>query len=84
MSAEVKPEEPTEAGDASSSAPEGQTRSVLRQIEYYFSDSNFPKDKFLMAEVAKSEEGWVDLTTIANFNKVKQMVPSQDLSLIHI
>lgn len=60
----------------------GVTRSILRQIEYYFSDSNFPKDKFLMAEVAKSEEGWVDLTIITNFNKVKGLVPTMDIAII--
>ena len=79
-------EKPTVTGEAEASSsrgePEGVTRQLLRQIEYYFSDSNFPKDKFLMAEVAKSEEGWVELSTIANFNKVKQMVPSQELPVI--
>ena len=59
---------------AESSVPTGVTRSVLRQVEYYFSDSNFPKDKFLMAEVAKSDEGWVNLTVIAGFNKIKGLV----------
>ena len=33
----------------------GVQRSVMRQVEYYFSDSNYPKDKFLNAEVAKNE-----------------------------
>ena len=60
----------------------GVARSVLRQVEYYFSDSNFPKDKFLMAEVAKSDEGWVNLTVIAAFNKIKGLVPDQDLAVI--
>ena len=50
-------------------------RSIARQIEYYFSDANFPKDKFLMAEVAKSAESWVQLSVIAKFNKIIQLVP---------
>lgn len=60
----------------------GVARSVLRQVEYYFSDSNYPKDKFLMAEVAKSDEGWVGLSVIAGFNKVKGLVPDMDLKVI--
>jgi hypothetical protein len=35
-----------------------------------------------MAEVAKSGEGWVEIATIANFNKVKQLVPSQEVSVV--
>ena len=53
-----------------------------RARRYYFSDSNYPKDKFLMAEVAKSEEGWVGLSVIANFNKVKGLVPDGSVTTI--
>jgi hypothetical protein len=71
-----------EAGSSRGPVPEGVPKSVLRQVEYYFSDSNFPKDKFLMAEVAKSEEGWVGIATIAKFNKVKSLVPTEDVATV--
>ena len=58
------------------------TRQVLRQIEYYFSDANYPKDKFLQAEVAKSEDGWVDISVLAGFNRIKTLVPSQEVSAV--
>ena len=29
------------------------------QVEYYFSEANFAKDKFMQAETAKSKEQWV-------------------------
>ena len=35
-----------------------------------------------MAEVAKSPEGWVDITVIAKFNKVKGLVPDEDATVI--
>jgi len=35
-----------------------------------------------MAEVAKSEEGWVGLSVIAGFNKIKGLVPTQDVATI--
>ena len=35
-----------------------------------------------MAEVAKSADGWVDLTVIAKFNKVKGLVPTEDVATI--
>ena len=33
---------------------------LLKQIEYYFSDANYPKDKFLTSEAAKSAEPEAD------------------------
>jgi hypothetical protein len=30
---------------------------VREQVEFYFSDSNFPKDKFLRSQAAQNEEG---------------------------
>jgi lupus La protein len=30
---------------------------VLKQVEFYFSDSNLPKDKFLKEKIASSVDG---------------------------
>ena len=82
---ETKPVEASAATNdtaVSSGLSEETEHAVLRQIEYYFSEANFPKDKFLMAEVAKSSEGWVDLSVIANFNKVKSHIPSRDVAVL--
>ena len=46
------------SGSASVKTPVDVEAALLRQIEYYFSDSNFPRDKFLQAETAKSPEQW--------------------------
>ena len=70
------------SADPTTEVPEGTPKQLLRQIEYYFSDANFPKDKFLQAEVAKSEEGWVGLSVIAGFNKVKSLVPDGSIETI--
>ena len=70
---------PGEKPGTSSSAPAtdaATAHSVLKQVEYYFSDANLPKDKFLTAECAKSTEGWVDLAVIMSFNRIKQLLPS--------
>ncbi|KOO34185.1 RNA helicase [Chrysochromulina tobinii] len=44
-------------------------------IEYYFSD-NLPNDEFMQVEISKDDDGWVDLTVIAGFNRIKQLLPS--------
>ena len=48
-SAFVPGEKPGAAGKAALTPVEG----LLRQVEYYFSDGNFDRDKFLQEEVAK-------------------------------
>ncbi len=45
------------------------------QVEFYFSDANFGRDKFLIAETAKSPEQWIALSVIAGFNRMKARTP---------
>lgn len=52
---------------------------IIRQVEYYFSDLNLVKDKFMQEEIQK-EEGWVNLETLVRFNRLKQL--SADHSVI--
>ena len=39
-------------------------KKVLKQIEYYFGNSNLQRDTFLKAEIDKNEEGWVTLAVM--------------------
>jgi len=49
-------------------------------VEFYFSDSNYPRDKHLRTEASKDQEGFVGLEKIASFNRMKAL--SEDLDLI--
>uniref|UniRef100_A0A0D6QXI2 HTH La-type RNA-binding domain-containing protein n=1 Tax=Araucaria cunninghamii TaxID=56994 RepID=A0A0D6QXI2_ARACU len=44
---------------------------VLRQIEYYFSVENICRDYYLRSHM--DAEGWVPISVIANFNRVRSM-----------
>jgi len=46
---------------------------ILRQVDFYFSDSNFPKDKFLRAQAAQNEQGFVPISTLTTFNRMKEL-----------
>ncbi|KAF8048428.1 hypothetical protein N665_2518s0006 [Sinapis alba] len=46
-------------------------KTVLRQVEFYFSDSNLPIDDFLKKTVTKSEDGLVSLALICSFSKMR-------------
>ncbi|KAJ0466618.1 putative la-type HTH domain, winged helix-like DNA-binding domain superfamily [Helianthus annuus] len=52
--------------------------TILRQIEYYFSDANLVKDHYLRSNM--DEEGWVPLTLIAGFHRVKSL--TSDLQMV--
>ncbi|XP_048490353.1 la-related protein 6A isoform X2 [Beta vulgaris subsp. vulgaris] len=53
---------------------------IIKQVEYYFSDENLPDDKFLMKQVKKDKEGFVSISLIASFRKMKRL--TKDSSLI--
>ncbi|CAH8326488.1 unnamed protein product [Eruca vesicaria subsp. sativa] len=46
-------------------------KTVLRQVEFYFSDSNLPIDDFLKKTVTNSEDGLVSLALICSFSKMR-------------
>lgn len=50
--------------------------AIIKQVEFYFGDSNFPKDKFLQKEVKKKADGYVSLKVIAAFTKLKKLTTS--------
>jgi len=55
-------------------------RRVQEQLEFYFGNSNLQKDRFLKQLAAKDPEGYVELQTIANFNKMREI--TKDINLI--
>jgi hypothetical protein len=54
-------------------APPAHRCPARRQIEYYFSDSNFRRDKFLRAKANEDADGYVALTVLLTFNRVKAL-----------
>jgi len=48
-------------------------QKVRKQVEFYFSESNYPKDRFLRALSATNEEGYVPLSKIILFKRMKEI-----------
>ena len=50
---------------------------LKKQLEFYFSDSNLPKDKFLLMQTKKTPEGWVSLKvlTVRGLARVSHQAP---------
>eukprot|EP00045_Choanoeca_perplexa_P005651 m.47489 g.47489 ORF g.47489 m.47489 type:complete len:366 (-) comp13229_c0_seq2:3-1100(-) len=47
--------------------------AVIKQIQYYFSDRNLLKDKFMQERLKENKEGWVPLATLLTFNRLKAL-----------
>lgn len=56
---------------AAASLDEAKAKLVLRQVEFYFSNSNLPRDGFLRKTVEESEDGLVSLALICSFAKMR-------------
>nr|CAD1825044.1 unnamed protein product [Ananas comosus var. bracteatus] len=56
---------------ATVSLDESKAKNVLRQVEFYFSDSNLPRDNFLKKTVEESEDELVSLAVICSFSRMK-------------
>lgn len=53
------------------SLDEETAKKIIRQVDFYFSDSNLPRDKFLKQTIADSEDGLVSLTLICSFSRMR-------------
>lgn len=51
--------------------------AIRRQIEFYFSDSNLPRDKFLRAKTEENEHGYVDISIILSFKRIMMLNATQ-------
>ena len=64
---EVKEETPFEEPD------DDLCEKIAQQVEFYFSDANITKDKFLLKHVKRNKEGFVSLKLISSFKRVKHL-----------
>ncbi|PRQ46006.1 putative lupus La protein [Rosa chinensis] len=52
------------------------TSKILNQVEYYFSDLNLATTDHLMRFINKDPEGFVPISVVASFKKIKALVSS--------
>ena len=62
-----------QAGAEAEGASAALLAALRKQIEYYFSDFNFRKDKFLRHKAAEDADGFVVLDVLLTFNKIKSL-----------
>ncbi|SJL10808.1 uncharacterized protein ARMOST_14202 [Armillaria ostoyae] len=48
---------------------------AVRQIEFYFADSNLPYDRFMWTLHAKDAEHWIPLDIVTSFKRMREYAP---------
>ncbi|KAK7352849.1 hypothetical protein VNO80_18279 [Phaseolus coccineus] len=64
---------------ATQSLDEETTKKVLRQVEFYFSDSNLLTDGFMRKSITESEDGLISLALICSFNRMRKHLTLGDV-----
>lgn len=54
-------------------------RDVIKQLEYYFSEANLRRDKFMNQKISENEDGWVELSVMLTFNRLKTITTESNV-----
>lgn len=54
--------------------------TIIKQMEFYFGDSNFPKDKYLQKEGKKRDDGFIPIKVVTGFNKIKKLMTAWQIT----
>ncbi|KAM5192696.1 la-related protein 7 isoform 2-T2 [Mantella aurantiaca] len=52
---------------------------IAKQVDFWFGDVNLHKDRFLREQIEKSRDGFVDISLLASFNKMKKLTTDSKL-----
>ncbi|XP_066488708.1 la-related protein 7 [Tiliqua scincoides] len=52
---------------------------VAKQVDFWFGDVNLHKDRFLREQIEKTRDGYVDISLLVSFNKMKRLTTDRKL-----
>lgn len=55
-------------------------KKIINQVEYYFGDVNLTRDKFLLENIGKDENGWVPISVLLTFKRLAAL--SSDSNIV--
>ncbi|XP_020211837.1 la-related protein 6B isoform X2 [Cajanus cajan] len=68
--------DPDQAPSSKSKLSDEASQKILNQVEYYFSDLNLATTDHLMRFINKDPEGFVPISVVASFKKIKALITS--------
>ncbi|KAM7353735.1 la autoantigen-like [Cochliomyia hominivorax] len=54
-------------------------KKIIQQVEYYFGDANLNRDKFLLEQISKDEEGWVPFSVLLTFKRLAALTTDSNV-----
>ncbi|CAO2183909.1 unnamed protein product [Urochloa humidicola] len=72
-------EGPAGAGQGQYRLNDADTRKVVKQVEFYFSDINLATTEHLMKFMANDPDGFVPISVVASFRKIREIVSDRSL-----
>lgn len=67
-----------DAANGNTEAAPDLDKKIIKQVEFYFGDKNFPKDRFLRQK-AEEDDGWVTFECLVTFNRLKALSTDTDV-----
>lgn len=64
-------------GEVTEAAVELESK-IIKQLEFYFSDTNLPYDKFMQNEI-KTDEGWVKISVLLTFKRLASLTTDPEV-----
>ncbi|KAM4709724.1 la-related protein 7 isoform 1-T2 [Discoglossus pictus] len=52
---------------------------ITKQVDFWFGDVNLHKDRFLREQIEKTRDGYIDISMLASFNKMKKLTTDTKL-----
>ena len=54
------------------------TEKMLKQVEFYFSDANLRRDKFMQSKISEDADGMVSLEVLLSFKRMTTLTNSEE------
>ncbi|MEE6512501.1 hypothetical protein FKM82_019563, partial [Ascaphus truei] len=52
---------------------------IAKQVDFWFGDVNLHKDRFLREQIEKTRDGYIDISVLTSFNKMKKLTTDAKL-----
>ncbi|XP_072261825.1 la-related protein 7 isoform X2 [Pyxicephalus adspersus] len=79
----VKEDESTETRQEREKKKRSRVKQLLtdiaKQVDFWFGDVNLHKDRFLREQIEKTRDGFIDISLLASFNKMKKLTTDAKL-----
>lgn len=69
------------SASADEQTPDPASSQLRSQMEFYFSDANLNRDRFLRDAIAHSSDGWIPASLFLKFNRIVSLTTSEETIL---